>query len=72
MSGNGTDGELATLRAEFPAHLIGEESIMGRVRYVARRRRDGAHPHTVVTPSLGELRGALEAGRVAVAGQADG
>lgn len=64
MSGNSTDGELlALLRVEFPGHLIGEESIMGRLRYVARRRREGAHPHTVVTPDLGELRTALEAGR---------
>ena len=39
MSGNGTDDELAMLRAEFPSHLIREESILGRVRYVARRRR---------------------------------
>ena len=28
MSGNGTDVELAMLRAEFLGHLIGEESIM--------------------------------------------
>ncbi len=73
MSGNGAGSEpLALLRMEFPGHLIGEESVMGRVRYVARRRREGTHPHTVVTPDLGELRAALEAGRSAVAGQADG
>ena len=38
MSGKGADRELAMLRTEFPGHLIGEESIMGRIRYVARRR----------------------------------
>lgn len=72
MSGNGTDVELAMLRAEFPGHLIGEESIMGPLRYVARRRREGINPHTVVTPDLGELRAALEAGRTSEAGQVNG
>lgn len=72
MSGKGTEGELAMLRADFPGHLIGEESIMGRVRYVARRRWEGTQPHTVVTPDLGELRAALEAGRTPRSGQADG
>lgn len=38
MSRTGADGELALLRLEFPGHLIGEESVMGRIRYVARRR----------------------------------
>lgn len=72
MSGPGADGELALLRLEFPGHLIGEESIMGRIRYVARRRREGTHPHTIVTPDLGELRAALEAGQAAVAGRVNG
>jgi hypothetical protein len=62
MSGNDTDRALPELRTQFPGHLIGTESITGRVRYVARRRREGTHPHTV-TPDLGELRAALEAGR---------
>ena len=72
MSGNGTDDELAMLRLEFPSHLIGEESILGRVRYVARRRREGTNPHTVVTPDLGELRAALEAGRTGNVGLGGG
>lgn len=71
MSGKDTDGELAMLRLEFPGHLIGEESMLGRVRYVARRRKEGTQPHTVVTPDLGELRAALEAGRTPRTGQAD-
>jgi hypothetical protein len=54
--------ELAQLRAEFPGHLIGTETIAGRgVRYLARARQPNAHPHTVLTPDLGELRAALEA-----------
>jgi hypothetical protein len=72
MSGKGSDTELAMLRADFPGHLIGEENILGRVRYVARRRWEGTQPHTVVTPDLGELRTALEAGRTPRSGQADG
>lgn len=72
MSGNDADRELAELRAQFPGHLIGTESITGRVRYVARRRSEGTHPHTVVTPDLGELRAALEAGQAAVTGRVDG
>jgi hypothetical protein len=56
--------ELAHLRAEFPGHLIGTETIAGRgVRYLARARQHAAHPHTVLTADLGELRAALEAGR---------
>jgi hypothetical protein len=56
--------ELARLRAEFPTHLIGTETIPGRgVRYLARARQHDAHPHTVLTPDLRELRAALEAGQ---------
>ena len=56
--------ELAHLRAEFPGHLIGTETIAGRgVRYLARACQQGAHPHTVLTADLGELRTALEAGQ---------
>ena len=72
MSGNDADAELAMLRTEFPGHLIGEECIMGRIRYVARRRKEGANPHTVVTPDLGELRAALAAGQAVKARQVDG
>jgi hypothetical protein len=63
MSDNDTDDEVILLRAEFPGHRIGTETIVDRLRYVARSQRDGAHPHTVITRDLGELRAALEAGR---------
>ena len=57
--------ELARLRTEYPGHWIGAETIVGRgVRYVARACQQDAHPHTVITPDLTELRTALEAGRV--------
>jgi hypothetical protein len=57
--------ELARLRAAFPGHLIGTETIVGRgVRYAARAHQRGAHPHTILTADLGELRAALEAGRL--------
>ena len=62
MNGDDTDRELADLRAQFPSHMIGTDSITGRVRYIARRRREGTNPHTVVTPDLAELRAALQAG----------
>jgi hypothetical protein len=63
MSDNDTDDEVVLLRAEFPGHRIGTETIVDRIRYVARRQRDGAHPHTVITCDLSELRAALEAGQ---------
>jgi hypothetical protein len=63
MSRGDFDGELAALRVEFPGHWICRESIVGRVRYVARSRQQGVRPHTVVTSDVGELRAALEAGR---------
>jgi hypothetical protein len=63
MSDNDTDDEVLLLRAEFPGHRIGTETIVDRIRYVARRQRDGAHPHTVITRDLSELRAALETGR---------
>lgn len=55
--------EIILLRADFPDHRIGTETIVDRIRYVARSHRDEVHPHTVVTPDLDELRAALEAGR---------
>ena len=56
--------ELTRLRAEFPGHWIGTETIPGRgVRYLARARQHDAQPHTVITPDLSELRAALEAGQ---------
>lgn len=58
------DAELTNLRAEYPGHWIGRETIVGRgVRYLARACQQDAHPHTVLTPDLSELRAALEAGR---------
>jgi hypothetical protein len=63
MSDNDTDDEVILLRAEFPGHRIGTETIVDRIRYVARSQRDGARPHTVITGDLTELRAALEAGR---------
>ena len=63
MSDNDTDDEVILLRAQFPGHRIGTETIVDRIRYVARRQRDGARPHTVITRDLSELRAALEAGR---------
>ncbi|HEX9539950.1 MAG TPA: hypothetical protein VGA04_17460 [Streptosporangiaceae bacterium] len=63
MSGSDLGSELAALRVEFQGHRICTESIVDRVRYVARSQREGVHPHTVITPDLGELRAALEAGR---------
>jgi hypothetical protein len=64
MSDNDTDDEVILLRAEFPGHRIGTETIVDRIRYVARSQRDGVRPHTVITRDLGELRAALEAGRI--------
>jgi hypothetical protein len=63
MSDNDTDDEVILLRAQFPGHRIGTETIVDRIRYVARSQRTGAHPHTVITRYLNELRAALEAGR---------
>jgi hypothetical protein len=63
MSTPDSDEAMVRLRAEFPGHRIGTETIMDRVRFVARSQQDGAHPHTVVTYDFGELRVALEAAR---------
>jgi len=67
-----SNAELAALREEFPAFRIWREITGDRVRFVARSRRPGLNPHTVVTPDLGELRNALtpawpdEGSRIAV------
>jgi hypothetical protein len=63
MSAPDSDEEMVRLRADFPGHRISTETIMDRVRFVARSQQDGAHPHTVVTHDVGELRVALEAAR---------
>jgi hypothetical protein len=54
MSDNDTDDEIILLRAEFPGHRIGTETIVDQIRYVARSHRDGTHPHTVITRDLSE------------------
>lgn len=51
--------ELAALQAEFPVFRIWQEITGDRVRFVARSRRRGLNPHTVVTADLSELRDAL-------------
>ena len=53
--------ELAELRLRFPAFRILREVMHGRrrARYIARRTRDGVHPHTLVTTDLAELRDEL-------------
>ena len=63
MSTPDSDEEMVRLRAEFPGHRIGTETIMDRVRFVARSQQDGLRPHTVVTHDFGELRVALEEAR---------
>lgn len=59
MSTPDSDEEMIRLRGEFPGHRIGTETIMDRVRYVARSQQNGARPHTVVTHDFDELRVAL-------------
>ena len=58
--------DAAALRADFPQFKIWQEATApmnpeGRVRYVARRRRDDIRPHTVVTSDLSEMREVLGA-----------
>jgi hypothetical protein len=47
---------VAAMAAAFPDYQIWPEVTGDRVRYVARTRRRGVHPHTVVTADLAELR----------------
>ncbi|HTP14233.1 MAG TPA: hypothetical protein VMK13_00165 [Streptosporangiaceae bacterium] len=54
--------DLAALREAFPRFRVWREAHGDRVRYVARRVRPGAGPHTVVAADLAEMRAALEAG----------
>jgi len=56
------DTTLAVLRREFPGYRIWLDPVPGRQRFVARRRRPGPGPHTVVTSDPAELRAALAAG----------
>jgi hypothetical protein len=57
--------ELAALGADFPAYRIWRENLCGRIRYNAYRQQPGAHPHTVITADLAEMRAALEPSRYA-------
>lgn len=50
---------LAQLREDFPQFSICREIGPERIRYVARRRQPGTHPHTLVTANPAELRAAL-------------
>ena len=61
------DEALVEMQRTFPGHRISREIIPGRTVYVARSHHPAAHPHTVVTSDLGELRAAL-----ANASRADG
>ena len=56
-----TVAELAELQLRFPAFRILRDAMHGRrrTRYIARRTRDGVHPHTLVTADLTELRDEL-------------
>ena len=57
--------ELARLCRELPEFRIWRETTCDRTRYIARSRRLGTSPHTVVTGDLAELRDALCQARVA-------
>ena len=55
---------MAGVQQDFPQHRIWREIIGDRTpRYVARARTLDAHPHTVITGDIGELRAALGGGR---------
>jgi hypothetical protein len=54
--------ELASLREEFHGFRIWKEVIGERTRYVARSVSLEAHPHTIVTDDLNELRTSLGLG----------
>ncbi|HEY7144290.1 MAG TPA: SAM-dependent methyltransferase [Streptosporangiaceae bacterium] len=51
--------QLAALCEDFPQFQVWREDCSGRVRYVARRRMPGQHPHLVITDDLEELRAVL-------------
>ena len=56
------DLDLAQLQAGFPQFAIWEEPGHDQPRYIARSRRPGTRPHTLITPDLRELRTELSAG----------
>jgi hypothetical protein len=51
--------DLAAAQAQFPAFTIWREDAYGQAHYIARSQHPGQHPHTVVTPDLGELHATL-------------
>jgi hypothetical protein len=55
---------LASLQDEFPAFSITMEPALSGPRYIARSRRFGQNPHTLVTPDPAELRTALIAAQI--------
>jgi hypothetical protein len=61
-SGDTSASAVAALRDEFPGFLIWRELAVGQVRFVARRRHLGTHPHTFMTADPDKLRAALKAG----------
>jgi O-methyltransferase involved in polyketide biosynthesis len=64
-------GELAALEQDFPSFQIWREIMGDRVRFVARSRSVGAHPHTLITADLAELRAGLTNDRAAMTPQLD-
>jgi hypothetical protein len=58
----GDSAALPALRDDYPRFRIWRETTGTRTRYIARRLSPGAHPHTVVTSDLSELRAELAAG----------
>jgi hypothetical protein len=57
------DEALMTMQRDFPGHRIWREILPGRTVYIARSHHPTTHPHTVVTPDLGELHAALTEAR---------
>jgi hypothetical protein len=51
--------ELALVAAGFPAFCFWRENTYHGTRYAARARSLTAHPHTVITDNLAELRATL-------------
>src|SRR5580693_6331471 len=54
-----TEADLLSIQRDFPAFRIWREMTGDRTRFVARRRRPGTRPHTVVTSDTPELRAVL-------------
>ena len=61
--GQAEQAELTCLRERFRTHHIFRQVEIGRgLRFIAHRATTGAHPHTVITENLAELRDELEKG----------